>query len=413
MQGPICVKSEIGELKKVLLHRPGKELEHLVPQELERLLFDDIPYLSLARNEHDTFAEILRGRGAEVVYLEDLMAETLRAVPGLKEEFIRNFLAEAGPVALTHREELAEVLSSIEDEEELVLRTMSGITADELRGRLSEGPLVRLAKGRRQFVLDPIPNLYFTRDPFACIGSGVSVHRMFSVTRCRETIYGQYILRYHPDFAGKVRFFYDRSCLFPIEGGDILNLNAEVLAIGVSQRTSPEGIELLAENLFADETSPVRRILVMEIPNYRTFMHLDTVFTQVDRDKFSIHPEILRSLRVYDIRPGTGAERLCVTEREESLETVLCEALDLERVTLISCGGKDNIASAREQWNDGANTLCVAPGKVVVYNRNYVTNEILRDNGLEVFEMPSSELARGRGGPRCMSMPLVRLPVNS
>ncbi len=404
----ICVNSEIGPLKKVLLHRPGKELEHLVPQELERLLFDDIPYLALARNEHDRFADILRENGAEVVYLEDLMAETLQANPGLKEIFIRQFLAEAGPVANSHTEELSAFLSEIADERELILKTMSGVTADELRGRLTEGPLVRLTSGTRQFVLDPIPNLYFTRDPFASIGCGISLHRMYSPTRCRETIYGQFILKHHPEFAGRVPLYYDRNCPFSIEGGDILNLSGEVLAIGISQRTSPEGIERLAANLFREETSSVKKILVMDIPNFRAFMHLDTVFTQVDRDKFSIHPEILRSLRIYEICLGRGEDHIRAREREESLEDVLRDVLGLDRVTLIRCGGKDIIASAREQWNDGANTLCIAPGKVIVYNRNYVTNEILRDSGVEVYEMPSSELARGRGGPRCMSMPLFR-----
>ena len=402
----ICVNSEIGRLKKVLLHRPGKELEHLVPEELERLLFDDIPYLRLAQQEHDTFAAILREQGAEVVYLEDLMAETLRANPGLRVTFVRQFLREGGPFAQNHAEELFHMLSKIEDERELVLKTMSGVTGAEMRGGLNEGPLTSLTRERRPFVLDPIPNLYFTRDPFASIGCGVSVHRMYSVTRCRETIYGDYIMRHHPDFAGKVPLYYDRNAPFNIEGGDILNLREDLLAIGLSQRSSPEGIELLASRLFRDESCPVRRILVLDIPNMRAFMHLDTVFTQVDRDKFTIHPDILGSLRIYDLRRDGTEVR--ARELYAPLEDVLREALELERVTLIRCGGKDNIASAREQWNDGSNTLCVAPGKVVVYNRNYVTNEILRSHGLEVFEMPSSELARGRGGPRCMSMPLER-----
>ena len=402
----ICVNSEIGRLKKILLHRPGKELEHLVPGELERLLFDDIPYLRLAQQEHDTFAAILREQGAEVVYLEDLMAETLRANPGLRVTFVRQFLREGGPFAQNHAEELFHMLSKIEDERELVLKTMSGVTGAEMRGGLNEGPLTSLTRERRPFVLDPIPNLYFTRDPFASIGCGVSVHRMYSVTRCRETIYGDYIMRHHPDFAGKVPLYYDRNAPFNIEGGDILNLREDLLAIGLSQRSSPEGIELLASRLFRDESCPVRRILVLDIPNMRAFMHLDTVFTQVDRDKFTIHPDILGSLRIYDLRRDGTEVR--ARELYAPLEDVLREALELERVTLIRCGGKDNIASAREQWNDGSNTLCIAPGKVIVYNRNYVTNEILRSYGLEVFEMPSSELARGRGGPRCMSMPLER-----
>ena len=402
----ICVKNEIGALKKVLLHRPGKELEHLVPEELERLLFDDIPYLTLARQEHDTFAAILLGQGTEVVYLEDLMADTLKANPGLREIFIRQFLREGGPFAQNHEKELFDMLTSLTDDRELVLKTMSGVTTEEMRDKLCAGPLTDLTRERRQFVLDPIPNLYFTRDPFASIGYGVSLHRMYSVTRCRETIYGDFIMRFHPDYTGKVPFYYDRSDPFHIEGGDILNLREDLLAIGLSQRTSPEGIELLARRLFQDETCAVQRILVLDIPNMRAFMHLDTVFTQVDRDKFTIHPDILSSLRIYELR-RSGKEMLA-RELNVPLEDVLREALSLENVTLIRCGGKDNIASAREQWNDGSNTLCIAPGKVIVYNRNYVTNEILRSYGLEVFEMPSSELARGRGGPRCMSMPLIR-----
>ncbi len=402
----ICVKSEIGTLKKVLLHRPGKELEHLVPEELERLLFDDIPYLRLAQQEHDTFASILREQGAEVVYLEDLMAETLRANPGLQAVFVRQFLSEGGPFAQNHAEELYAMLMSIRDPRELVLKTMSGVTTGEMRDELRVGPLTGLTRERRQFVLDPIPNLYFTRDPFACIGRGVSLHRMYSVTRCREAIYGDYIMRFHPDFAGQVPFYYDRNDPFHIEGGDILNLREDLLAVGLSQRSSPEGIELLARRLFRDESCPVQRILVLDIPNMRAFMHLDTVFTQVDRDKFTIHPGILGSLRLYELR-RSGPE-MSAEELRSPLEDVLRDALGLDHVTLIHCGGMDNIASAREQWNDGSNTLCIAPGKVIVYNRNYVTNEILRRHGLEVFEMPSSELARGRGGPRCMSMPLVR-----
>ena len=405
----ICVKSEIGPLRKILLHRPGQELEHLVPDELERLLFDDIPYMRLAQQEHDTFASILREQGVEVVYLEDLMAETLQANPGLREAFLQEFLQEGGPYARNHAKELFAMLMEIQDEREFVLKTMSGVTTGEMQKELRVGPLSRLTGEHRKFVLDPIPNLYFTRDPFASIGCGISIHRMHSVTRCRETIYGNYIMRFHPEYAGKVPFYYHRSDPFSIEGGDILNLREDIIAVGLSQRTSPEGIELLAERLFNDDRCAVQHILILDIPNMRTFMHLDTVFTQVDRDKFTIHPGILNNLRLYEI--SRAGKELQARELNAPLEDVLKEALGLDRVTLIHCGGKDNIASAREQWNDGANTLCIAPGRIIVYNRNYVTNEIFRDNGLEVFEMPSSELARGRGGPRCMSMPLLREPV--
>ena len=402
----IHVKSEIGKLKKVMLHRPGQELEHLVPEDLERLLFDDIPYLKTAKIEHDMFAEIMRGQGVEVVYLEDLTAEVLKN-PEKKEQFVREFIAEGGASAAKVRDQLYEYLINIEDEKELVLKTMSGIRASELNVKLS-CPLVSLVKKESQFLLDPIPNLYFTRDPFASIGNGVSLNRMYSRTRRRETLYGKYILKYHPDFAGKVPFYYDRDMDFAIEGGDILNLSNKVIAIGISQRTTPEAIELLAQNIFACETSEIETIIALDIPSVRAFMHLDTVCTQVDYDKFTIHPGIMQTLRIFEIKQGNQKGQLKVTESDAMLSDILAKYLELDKVTLIKCGGKDRIASEREQWNDGSNTLCIEPGKVVVYDRNYVTNEILRQHGIEVLEMASSELSRGRGGPRCMSMPLER-----
>ena len=402
----IHVKSEIGKLKKVMLHRPGQELEHLVPEDLERLLFDDIPYLKTAKMEHDMFAEIMRGQGVEVVYLEDLTADVLKN-PEKKEQFVREFIAEGGASAAKVRDQLYEYLINIEDEKELVLKTMSGIRASELNVKMS-CPLVSLVKKESQFLLDPIPNLYFTRDPFACIGNGVSLNRMYSRTRRRETLYGKYILKYHPDFAGKVPFYYDRDMDFSIEGGDILNLSNKVIAIGISQRTTPEAIELLAQNIFVDKASEIETIIALDIPAVRAFMHLDTVCTQVDYDKFTIHPGIMQTLRIFEIKPGDRKGQLKVTESDAMLSDILAKYLELDKVTLIKCGGKDRIASEREQWNDGSNTLCIEPGKVVVYDRNYVTNEILRQHGIEVLEMASSELSRGRGGPRCMSMPLER-----
>ena len=402
----IHVKSEIGKLKKVMLHRPGQELEHLVPEDLERLLFDDIPYLKTAKIEHDMFSEIMRGQGVEVVYLEDLTADVLKN-PEKKEQFVREFIAEGGASAAKVRDQLYDYLMKISDEKELVLKTMSGIRASELNVKMS-CPLVSLVKKESQFLLDPIPNLYFTRDPFACIGNGVSLNRMYSRTRRRETLYGKYILKYNPDFAGKVPFYYDRDMDFSIEGGDILNLSNKVIAIGISQRTTPEAIELLAQNIFVDKASEIETIIALDIPAVRAFMHLDTVCTQVDYDKFTIHPGIMQTLRIFEIKPGDRKGQLKVTESDAMLSDILAKYLELDKVTLIKCGGKDRIASEREQWNDGSNTLCIEPGKVVVYDRNYVTNEILRQHGIEVLEMASSELSRGRGGPRCMSMPLER-----
>ena len=406
---PIHVTSEIGALEQVLLHRPGAELEQLVPGELKRLLFDDIPYLRAAQQEHDAFAALLRQSGTEVVYLEDMMAQTLGSDAQVRRRFIRQFIDEGGPIARHYQPALYEYLTALEDRE-LVRRTMTGVSMEEFLPPEKRGALVSLTRDSHRFVLDPIPNLYFTRDPFACIGRGVSLNAMYSPTRRRETIYGQYILKYHPDYAGQVPFYYRREDPFSIEGGDVLNLSPWLLAVGMSQRTTPEAIEVLCRNIFRDETAAIRTVLALDIPSLRAFMHLDTVLTQVDRGVFTVHPEILESLRVYGITPGQR-ERLQAEELSGTLEDLLAAALGLDRVKLIRCGGGDRVASEREQWNDGSNTLCIAPGKVVVYDRNYVTNAILRDNGIEVFEMPSSELSRGRGGPRCMSMPLRRAAV--
>lgn len=403
----IQVKSEIGKLRQVMLHRPGKELEHLVPGDLERLLFDDIPYLKTAQNEHDLFAGIMRGQGIEVVYLEDLTADVLKENQELKEQFIKQFIEEGNVPDEKMRKYLFSYLIQIQDAKELVLKLMSGVRAGELKVRTNR-PLVDLIKTDSQFILDPIPNLYFTRDPFACIGNGVSLNCMYSRTRRRETLFGKYVLENHPNFAGQTPFYYKREFPYAIEGGDILNLSNRVLAIGISQRTTAEAIELIAKNIFEDESCEIDTILALDIPAIRAFMHLDTVCTQVDYNKFTIHPGILGTLRIFEIKKGDKKNELKVTEMHSSLEEVLASQLGLDKVTLIQCGGKDRIASEREQWNDGSNTLCIEPGKVVVYDRNYVTNQILRENGVQVLEMSSSELSRGRGGPRCMSMPLIR-----
>ena len=406
---PIRVESEIGTLKKVLLHRPGKELEYLCPDSLSRLLFDDIPYLKAAQAEHDRFAALLRENGVEVCYLEDLAAQTLAGQPELRRAFVDEVISGAGKLAQIYRDALRDYLFSIENEKDLIEKTMSGVTLSELP-ELHKSRLAELTRGESRFVMDPMPNLYFTRDPFACIGRGVSLNCMYSVTRSRETIYGKYILEHHPDFAGRVPLYYKPGFPTSLEGGDVLNLNKNTLAVGVSQRTQPESVEVLAKNVFSDKESEVDTVLAFDIPNSRAFMHLDTVFTQLDQNRFTVHPSILDLVRIFEIT-GRGRRELTVREMDDSLETVLEAHLHTGPVSLIRCGGHNYIASEREQWNDGSNTLCIAPGRVVVYDRNYVTNEILAGAGIDVLTIPSAELSRGRGGPRCMSMPLLRDPV--
>ena len=401
----INVRSEIKPLKKVLLHRPGRELLNLTPDTLDRLLFDDIPFLKVAQQEHDAFAQILRDNGVEVVYLEDLAAETIGQCPDLKRKFIEQFIYEGGVFSEDHKNALVDFFDSYVDNKELILKTMEGVRYGELSID-SDSLATKLNNDKDEPILDPMPNLYFTRDPFASIGNGVSLNRMYSVTRNRETIYADYIFKYHPDFKGKVPCYYERNNNFHIEGGDILNLNDKVLAIGISQRTQSAAIDEIAKNIFNSEDNSITTILAFKIPSTRAFMHLDTVFTQIDYDKFTIHPSIIGPLEVYELTKKN--DKIEVTLLTSTLKEILEKYLEVPEVTLIKCGGEDRIAAEREQWNDGSNTLCIAPGVIIVYERNDVSNELLRRAGLKVLEMPSSELSRGRGGPRCMSMPLVR-----
>lgn len=404
----INVKSEIKPLKKVLLHRPGKELLNLTPDTLEKLLFDDIPYLTVAQEEHDQFARILRDNGVEVVYLEDLMTETLDLNPDVKDTFIKQFIYEAGVRTPKYRSLVYEFLTSIDSNRKLVLKTMEGINIKEIvLEKAKKGKsLVDMIEPDSQFIVDPMPNLYFTRDNFASIGNGITLNRMYSTTRNRETIYAEYIFNYHPEYKDVPKYF-DRYNEYNIEGGDVLNLNDKVLAIGISQRTSANAIEILAKKIFNDPDTTIETILAFNIPETRAFMHLDTVFTQIDYDKFTYHPGIMSSLKVFEIKKGDKEDELNVKSRSGSLERILEDYLGRD-IILIPCAGGDMVSAEREQWNDGSNTLAIAPGVVIVYDRNSVTNEVLRRFGIKVIEMRSAELSRGRGGPRCMSMPLIR-----
>lgn len=401
----IHVNSEIGKLKKVMLHKPSRELENLMPEYLERLLFDDIPYLKIAQEEHDSFADILRKNGVEVVYLTDLVTESITN-NDVKEQLISELINEAGIKTSREKEVLTEYFRSL-DTKQMVLHMMAGVRKTEIEQfeDKSLGDFLRHLDNHYPFILDPMPNLYFTRDPFAAIGDGVSIHKMFTETRHRETLFAKFIFDYHPLYHN-TKVWYDRNENFSLEGGDILILNQETIAIGISQRTHENAIEKFAQRILNEETH-FKKILAFNIPKQRTFMHLDTVFTMVDYDKFTIHPNIIKDIDVFVIERD-AENRIKIAQETNTLEEILKRHLELDQVTLIKCGSDNVIDSAREQWNDGSNTLAIAPGEVIVYSRNYVTNQILQENGVKTYVMPSSELSRGRGGPRCMSMPFVR-----
>jgi arginine deiminase len=393
----INIYSEIGNLKTVLIHRPGEEIENLIPEYLERLLFDDIPFLKVARQEHDNFAKILQDNGVETLYLEDLVVESVKE-PSVKELFLDEVIEECGINDMKTITSLKKYLYSMPDNK-MIDKVMAGIRKKEvdIKEHYDEYP----------FIMDPMPNLYFTRDPFACIGNGISLNSMKTKTRRRETVFGKYIFKYHPGYKDSgVKLWYDRNETYNIEGGDELILSKDIIAIGNSERTDKEAVINMAKNLFEDGES-FKTILVFDIPKTRAFMHLDTVFTMIDYDKFTVHPGIEGTLKVTAITYDHKNKELIIKEEEGSLEKILSNHLRKD-ITLIRCGGGDKVISGREQWNDGSNTLAISPGKVITYERNYVTNEILEKNNIKVLQMPSGELSRGRGGPRCMSMPFYR-----
>jgi len=392
------VDSEVGRLQTVLLHRPGPELARLTPRNNDTLLFDGIPWVSRAQEEHDAFAGALREHGVGVLYIGQLLAEAL-AVPDARAELTEAVLRDVR-LGDSLRRRVGEYLSYL-DPATLAGVLIAGLAHEELR---AGGGVVYALMDPHDFVIDPLPNLLFTRDSSTWIRGQVAVTSLAMPARRRETTLTQAIYRYHPRFAGSPQL-YDPH-LEHLEGGDVLLLAPGVIAVGVGERTTPAGAERLARRVFERELA--HAVLVVPIAQERATMHLDTVCTMVDRDAVVMYPNLADSLAAYLVTAGPDGSEPMVAGPEPFL-TVAAKAMGIDTLRLIDTG-LDPVTAEREQWDDGNNTLAIAPRLCVAYERNVETNHQLERAGVEVIRIPGSELGSGRGGPRCMSCPVAREP---
>jgi arginine deiminase len=391
------VDSEVGPLRTVLLHRPGDELKRLTPRNNDQLLFDSIPWVDKAQEEHDRFAEVLRTRGVEVLLLADVLVHALADArargaavrAAVDERRLGNELADS----------LRSYLSTV-DGGGLAHVLMAGMTFEELPA--AEGAsLVRRMHHPHDFAVDPLPNLLFTRDSSVWIADRVAIASLAMPARSRETAVLDLIYAYHPRFRHSGRAYGAHSA--PVEGGDVLLLAPGVIAVGVGERTSPAGAESLARSAFADGIA--HTVLAVPIAQDRASMHLDTVCTMVDTDAVVMYPAVRDTLLAYAMRPDESGG--VIVDGPEPFLTAAATAMGIEHLRVIDTG-LDPVTAEREQWDDGNNTLAVAPGVVVAYERNIETNARLEDADIEVLRISGSELGTGRGGPRCMSCPITR-----
>ncbi|MEV7682734.1 arginine deiminase [Streptomyces sp. NPDC088341] len=406
------VDSEAGRLRRVILHRPDLELKRLTPGNKDALLFDDVLWVRRAQEEHDAFAAVLRDRGVQVHLFADLLRESLELPAARRLVLDRVFdEKEYGPLATGHLRAVFDELPTAE----LVEALVGGMTKREFLERHAEPTSVRFhVMALDDFLLDPLPNHIFTRDTSAWIYDGVSINAMRWPARRRETVHFEAVYKHHPLFtapeAGAFHHWSEGQDDYPstIEGGDVLVIGEGAVLIGMSERTTPQAVEMLARGLFAAGSATT--IVALDMPKRRAFMHLDTVMTMVDGDTFTQYAG-LGMLRSYTIEPGGDGHELKVTDHPpEHMHRAIAAALGLPEIRVLTAT-QDVHSAAREQWDDGCNVLAVEPGVVVAYDRNVTTNTHLRRQGIEVIEIPGSELGRGRGGPRCMSCPVERAAV--
>lgn len=405
------VDSEVGALREVIVHRPGSELSRLTPANVDELLFDDVMWAERAREEHDGFVAQLRARGTKVHHFEELLASALDE-PGARE-FLQDQLTTAtrfGPALDAPLDALVGGTAAADLADMLI----GGVLKREIAPLLHASSLLMEYLDDEDFLLTPLPNHLFQRDNSAWIYGGVSINPMSKPARKRETINSQVVYNYHPMFRdSEFTFLYGNDSLqhepATVEGGDITVIGNGAVMIGMGERTSPQGVEMLAQRLF--ETRTAERIIVVELPKTRAFMHLDTAMTMVDRDAFCVYPYLPDELRSFTLTPVGHVGHYEVKENRE-LFAAIADALEIDKLRVLKVP-MSRMTAAREQWDDGTNFLAVEPGVVMGYERNSFTNKYLTENGIEIIPVVGSELGRGRGGPRCMTCPIVREAVSS